>query len=299
MKVKNDSDGASVTFYLVDDIEQGTSKWLAWRRGVIGASEAAIIMGENRWKGRQQLIDEKRGIIQPFSGNEFTRDGQRLEGPARVALEKKYRESLFPTIVQDATEPYLAASLDAINSYKSKVYEIKCGPRTYESVEARKRVPSHYVAQVQHMLMITQMESLIFAVYQPSRPLLTVEVFRDDSYIKELRRKEKIFIKELESHGHKIQYEFRGYKVGGSKSDIVSKSQKVRANIPNPEWRLEDGLLQFWDGAHYLVGSEGPGLYDLNGENHYWDGEQWSRPSKKGFYILKRKRYFWNGIDWD
>jgi siroheme synthase len=37
-----------MSFYLVDDIEQGTAKWLQWRRGVIGASEAAIIMGENR-----------------------------------------------------------------------------------------------------------------------------------------------------------------------------------------------------------------------------------------------------------
>lgn len=287
-----------MTFYLVDDIEQGTSKWLDWRRGVIGASEAAIIMGENRFIGRQQLIDEKRGLVQPFSGNDFTREGQRLEGPARAALEKKFKESLSPTIIQDASEPFLAASLDAINAQNTKVYEIKCGPRTYESVVSRKRVPSHYVAQVQHMLMITRMESLTFAVYQPNKPLFTVEAFRDDSYIRELRRKEKIFIKELEDHGHKIQYEFRGHKVGDTSSKISLKLTNTQRKETKPEWRLDGGLLQFWDGEDYLVGSEGPGLYELNGENHYWDGEQWSRPDKKGFYILKRKRYFWNGTDW-
>jgi putative phage-type endonuclease len=288
-----------MTFFLIDDIEQGTSEWLAWRRGVIGASEAAIIMGENRLIGRQQLINEKRGLLQPFSGNEFTREGQRLEGPARAALAKKFKESLSPTIIQDASEPFLAASLDAINAQKNKVYEIKCGPRTYESMVSRKRVPSHYVAQVQHMLMITQLESLVFAVYQPNRPLLTIEVFRDDSYIRELRKKEKIFIKELESHGHKIQYEFRGYKVGDTSTRVSSNPNKTKRKQHKPGWRSQNGLLQFWDGADYLVGSDGDGFYELNGENHYWDGMQWIRPDKVGKYTLKKKRYFWNGIDWD
>ena len=81
-----------MSFYLVDDIEQGTAKWLQWRRGVIGASEAAIIMGENRWKGRQQLIDEKRGLVEPFSGNDVTREGNLNEPHARAALERKYKE---------------------------------------------------------------------------------------------------------------------------------------------------------------------------------------------------------------
>jgi putative phage-type endonuclease len=299
MRVKSDQGNRRMTFYLVDDIEQGTSKWLAWRRGVIGASEAAIIMGDNRYKGRQQLIDEKLGNIQPFSGNEFTREGQRLEGPARVALEKKFKESLFPTIIQDATEPFLAASLDAINAGKNQVYEIKCGPRTYESMSIRKKVPSHYVAQIQHMLMITHMESLIFAVYRPNKPLITLEVPRNDSYIKELRKKEKHFIKELESYGHNIQYEFRGYKVGDISSGRTPKVVSARTKRDKPAWRLQKGLLQFWDGSDYLVGSDGAGFYELNGENHYWDGEQWSRPNEIGFYSIKRKRYFWNGIDWE
>ena len=82
-----------MSFFLIDDIEQGTAKWLKWRRGVIGASEAAIIMGENRWKGRQQLIDEKRGLVEPFKGNDFTREGNLNEPHARMALEKKFTES--------------------------------------------------------------------------------------------------------------------------------------------------------------------------------------------------------------
>lgn len=278
---------------MVDDIEQGTEKWLEWRRGVIGASEAAIIMGDNRRKGRQQLLDEKRGLIEPFRGNRITREGNLIEPHARAALAKKYKQKLTPTIVQDFHEPYLAASLDAINSSRDQIYEIKCGARTYETIENSRKVPSYYLAQVQHMLMVTQMESLIFAAYRPQEPLITFEVFRIDSYIRELRRKEKDFIRELERHGHKIQNEFCGYQVGKTRTPKKSVSKKAI----EPEWRFEDGLLQFWDGTQFLVGKT-PGLYELLGVNHYWDGGEWWIPEEIGYYNLNGLESYWNGSSW-
>jgi putative phage-type endonuclease len=287
-----------MNFYLVDDIEQGTAKWLQWRRGVIGASEAAIIMGENRWKGRQQLIDEKRGLIEPFSGNAATREGHVLEEHARRALEKKYKEKLNATIVQDVYEPFLAASLDAINASRDQIYEIKCGARSYEMVQYSKKVPSYYVAQVQHMLMVTQMESLIFAAFRPQEPLITFEVFRNDSYIRELRRKEKDFIKELESHGHKIQYEFRGYQVGKSSKKSEPPRRGASRKRIKPGWSMEDGLLHFWDGSEFLVG-EDPGLYELLGENHYWNGEEWWVPEEVGMYEIDGGERYWDGVCWE
>jgi putative phage-type endonuclease len=287
-----------MTFYLVDDIEQGTAKWHEWRRGVIGASEASIIMGENRWKGRQQLIDEKRGLLAPFKGNDVTREGSLNEPHARAALERKYREKLEPTIVQDIQEPFLAASLDAMNSSKDQIYEIKCGVRTYEKVENSRKVPSYYVAQIQHMLMVTQMESLIFAAYRPQEPLITFEISRNDSYIRELRRKEKNFMKELESHGHKIQNEFRGYQVGKGVSKVEIPKRNTRKRSSRSKWETKDGLLRFWNGANYVEGEE-PGLYELLGENHYWDGEEWCLPDELGNYNLNGEERFWNGKSWE
>lgn len=287
-----------MSFYLVDDITQGTAKWHRWRRRVIGASDAAIIMGENRLMGRQQLINEKRGLVEPFSGNAATRDGHFHEEHARTALEKKFKESLSPTIVQDSIEPFLAASLDAINSPKNQVYEIKCGVRTYEKVEGSRKVPSYYVAQIQHMLMVTQMESLIFAAYRPNEPLLTFEVFRNEGYIRELRRKEKDFIRELEGYGHRVQYEFRGYQVGKVSKKAETQKSKVGKKSIEPCWKVEDGLLRFWDGSDYLEG-EDPGLYDLSGEDHYWDGEQWCIPEVAGSYDLNGEVRFWNGESWE
>lgn len=220
-----------MTFYLIDDLDQGTTEWHAWRKGVIGSSEAQIIMGENRWKGRQQLLEEKLGLVAPFLGNAATQRGHDLEPYAREALENKYKDILSPVVVQDVNEPFIAASLDAINSDKSQIYEIKCGIKTYETVSISGVVPNYYIAQVQHMLMVTQMESMLFATYSPGKPLITLVVNRNDKYIKKLRRAEISFAKNLKSHGHKVQCEFRGRLVElGVKSKSLKKSTKLSKN---------------------------------------------------------------------
>ena len=71
-----------MSFYLIDHIEQGTSEWLNWRKGVIGASDAPTIMGENPWKSPTYLLDEKLGNHKEWGGNEATREGNRLENVA-------------------------------------------------------------------------------------------------------------------------------------------------------------------------------------------------------------------------
>ena len=203
----------NLSFYLIDDLEQGSSDWLNWRRGVIGASDAATIMGENPWATSKRLLEEKLGLHRAFSGNAATREGHRLEEFARESLEKKYRHKIAPTVVQDSKDPFYAASLDGIDSSKTRIYEIKCGLKSYEKTRATGAVPSYYVAQLQHMMMVTELDSLVFAAYRPDERLISFEVKRDERYIKRLRKEELSFIKELKKRGHKIQYEFRGYRV--------------------------------------------------------------------------------------
>ena len=199
-----------MSFYLIDDLEQGSSEWRAWRKGVIGASDAPKIMGENPWGSRSSLLDEKLGLVREFQGNAKTREGNSLEGVARKTLATKFKMKLSPTIVQDAKEPFFAASLDAISSNHKNLFEIKAGVKAYEHTKLTQSVPDYYIGQLQHMLMVTEMDSLIYAVYRPDKPLLTLEVYRNESYIKRLRKKEKEFVKELENHGHELQNQFVG-----------------------------------------------------------------------------------------
>ena len=199
-----------MSFYLIDDLDQGSSEWHAWRKGVIGASDAPKIMGENPWGSRTSLLEEKLGLVRGFQGNAKTREGNSLESDARKSLATKFKMKLKPTIVQDSNEPFFAASLDAICSNHLNLFEIKAGLKAYEHTQLTKSVPKYYIGQLQHMLMVTEMESLIYAVFRPSKPLLTLEIYRDESYIKSLRKKEKEFVRELENHGHQVQYQFVG-----------------------------------------------------------------------------------------
>lgn len=199
-----------MSFYLIDDLEQGSHEWHAWRKGVIGASDAPKIMGENPWGSRSSLLDEKLGLVPEFQGNAKTREGNSLEGDARKSLETKFKVKLKPTIVQDSKEPFLAASLDAICRDNENLFEIKAGVKAYEHTKMTKSVPDYYIGQLQHMLMVTEMESLTYAVYRPDKPLLTIAIYRNDSYIKRLREKENEFVQELVNRGHDLQHQFVG-----------------------------------------------------------------------------------------
>ncbi len=203
-----------MTFYVIDNLEQGSSEWHAWRKGVIGASDAPKIMGENPWGSRRNLIDEKLGLIRQFEGNAKTREGNSLEGDARGNLAAKFKLNLKPIIVQDSKEPFLAANLDAICSKHKNIFEIKAGVKAYEYTKLNKSVPSYYFGQLQHVLMVTEMESLVYAVYRPNEPILTLEIYRDDIYIKRLRKEEREFAQELENRGHDVQDQFVGRLVG-------------------------------------------------------------------------------------
>ncbi len=199
-----------MSFYLIEDLEQGTSEWRAWRKGVIGASDAPKIMGENPWGSRESLMNEKLGLVPEFKGNSKTREGNSLEGDARDSLAKKFKIKIQPTIVQDSSEPFLAASLDGICNKLENIFEIKAGVKAYEHTQINRSVPSYYMGQLQHMLMVTQMDSLTYAVYRPGVPLLTLQVNRNESYIKRLRKKEKEFVEELAENGHDVQFRFVG-----------------------------------------------------------------------------------------
>jgi putative phage-type endonuclease len=197
-------------FYAIEALEQGSPEWLNWRRGVIGASDAPTIMGENPWGSAKYLMKDKLGLNPPFHGNAATRDGQYHESFARKALIKEAKFNLIPLVVQDDKIPHIAASLDAISEDYKHLFEIKCGPKAYQYVAENTRVPRYYYGQLQHMLMVLDLPVIYLTVYRPDEKMLTLQVPFDAQYIKTLKTKERDFSKALMALGHKMQKEFRG-----------------------------------------------------------------------------------------
>ena len=127
---------------------------------------------------------------------------------------------------------------------------------------------------------------------------MTTQVFREESYIRELRRKEKDFAKDLESRGHKIQNIFRGSEISPKSNNKISKKNVDIEPIKEAEWVHEDGLTMYWNGQEFVVGDEA-GLYEVDGETHYWDGEEWFLPKDLGAYDLNGVVMYWNGVRWE
>jgi putative phage-type endonuclease len=199
-----------MAFYTIASLEQGSQEWLKWRRGVIGASDAPTIMGENPWGSKNYLVKEKLGLNPPFNGNAATREGQFLEEHARRALVAEAGFDLEPMVIQDDKSPHIAASLDAMSANYEHLFEIKCGKKTYEHVADKATVPTYYYGQLQHMLMIVDLPVIYFTVYRPDRKMLTMQVPYDTQYIKRLKIEEEDFSKILRSRGHKLQSKFKG-----------------------------------------------------------------------------------------
>jgi len=105
--------------FKVIELEQGRQQWFNWRHSGIGASDASTIMGENRFKSPDELLEEKKRKINT-KPNEKMRKGTELEPEARSFYQKKTNNSIKPICIQSNDHSWLIASSDGIsNDYKT------------------------------------------------------------------------------------------------------------------------------------------------------------------------------------
>lgn len=125
-------------------LKQGSAEWLEWRRKVIGASDAPVIMGHASLKRLEALLEDK------ISGkrnepNAAMRRGTEMEETARQCFEKKMGLSVFPCCVEHRSIPWMVASLDGLCPDQKTLVEIKC-PTSSKSHDIAKenKVPDYY-----------------------------------------------------------------------------------------------------------------------------------------------------------
>jgi putative phage-type endonuclease len=182
--------------YALVTLEQGTAEWLDWRDGGLGASDAPAVMGENPWKSRGRLLEEKLGRTRGFA-NAAMRRGTALEGVARARYAARTGRSVVPCCVQSTRVPWLRASLDGLSPDRRHAVEIKCGERVHEHAALAGTVPAYYVGQLQHILAVTGLAHIDFWCHLPGRDDVRLEVPRDDRYIATMLAAEERFWREL------------------------------------------------------------------------------------------------------
>lgn len=181
------------------ELQQGTYPWHQWRRGGVGASDAPVIMGWNRFKTREDLLLEKLNIKSPPPQNLLMKQGIDNEIVAKQLYEKKFKVKLSkPTCIQHIGYEWLRASLDAANFIEDYVVEIKCGKANYEHHLGTRAIVPWVNDQLQHVLAVTGYPFLYLWCWHPGELGLRRKVRRNEKYINKLIDKEQEFWFEVE-----------------------------------------------------------------------------------------------------
>jgi putative phage-type endonuclease len=184
---------------------QGSQEWLDFRKTRVGASDAVIIAGMSPWRSRAQLLDEKRGLIEPQPMNSSMQRGTRLEPIARALAEDMF-DTLFVAEVRVSKEyEWCYASLDGICIDNKILLEIKCTSKKNHALAKDGKIPDYYKPQLQHQMYVCGFDKchyFSFATaeidYEGPAGVVVVE-HRDDAYIKNLIELEKKFYEEMTS----------------------------------------------------------------------------------------------------
>jgi len=179
--------------YEIIPLVERTPAWWDWRRGGIGSSDAAALLGEKRFPSPDQLFLEKL--------HARTESARSFEQARSVVRERQARAhycraagiEVQPACVQNTTRPWQRASLDGLSANGERAVEIKCGRATYATTAAHQRPARNHVPQLQHILSVTGLPAIDYWCHCPPHPPLRLEVRRDEAYIARLLAAEEAF----------------------------------------------------------------------------------------------------------
>lgn len=146
-------------------IEQGTQHWVEMRRSFLTASELPAAAGESPYMSRAQLMRIKRGEEEQDSTNHAMIRGQQAEHAARMILERRLQQDLFPEVVARTVEGLqLLASLDGITLDGETIFEHKLYSAALADSLAEGVIPSHHLLQMQQQMLVSGAKRCLYVV---------------------------------------------------------------------------------------------------------------------------------------
>lgn len=161
---------------ILENIQQGSPQWHAERARRFTASQAPAMMGASKYTTRDALLREKKTGIAP----EITPEQQRLfdrghqaEEQARAIAEEILGEDLFPVTAVSDADDRLLASFDGITMDERTVFEHKLFNAKLAGDIARDELEPHYYWQLEHQLLVSGADQVLFACSDGTRDTFT------------------------------------------------------------------------------------------------------------------------------
>ena len=236
--------------YKIVDLEQRSPEWLAWRRNLIMASDAPIIMGVSKYnKSLDSLILEKQGIDVPqrtnSSMNKGTEKEQGLLKNFSILYNKEFARDVefAPCCVESVPYPRCGASLDGFCAEEKTAVEIKVTNKKNHELAQQRILPEEFKPQLQHQMLVLNVSYLYYISYFiPKNTMFILKIDRDEDYIQSLLHNYSLFLEkvaeaqpqqhqDIESLVHNLVTHYR--EIDDKMKHLSKQKENIKENILN------------------------------------------------------------------
>ena len=169
------------------NLNQGSEEWKEWRKSVVTATDAPIIVGASPYKTPHFLYMQKKGLIPPDMENDCMKRGSLLEPEARHFYESEKLCVMEPVVVIHDEHDFLAASLDGLSSDRSVILEIKCNGKANHNLAKKGEICELHKWQMQHQMMVCDVSRCDYLSFDGSKGVI-ISYKRDEVMIKRLMK---------------------------------------------------------------------------------------------------------------
>lgn len=156
------------------NIAQRSKEWNELRRGKIGASDIAIIMGNSPWSSVHDLLEGKfYKKEKPVNGAMQT--GIDNEEMILDLIQCQLKIGLVPAVYVHDEKDFAMASLDGVSTTEDLIVEIKSPQAKSHQSFKDNGIPLHYQQQMQWQMLVSGISKSLFASW-----------YNGDLYLQEL-----------------------------------------------------------------------------------------------------------------
>jgi putative phage-type endonuclease len=170
-------------------------EWLRWRRTGVSGSDAAAIIGLNRWRSAFDVYADKLGLKKEQPDNEAMRQGRDLEQYVAErfveATGKKVRRR--NAMLQHPEYPFMIANIDRWVVGENAGFEAKTTSVLNRTKFAQGEYPPNYYVQCMHYMAVTGADRWYLAVLVLNKAFYVFTIERDEAEIQTLIDAEKDF----------------------------------------------------------------------------------------------------------
>lgn len=147
----------------------GIEEWLEWRKGGVGSSDIASLLGVG-YQSPYQVWEDKTGFSKPKGATPAMIHGVKSEPKARSWLENEWQIELNEINMEARENPIFRCSLDGYNEKEQLLVEIKSPVSEkvwYNIYEGN--IPIYWQYQIQWQIMISGCIDAYLAVWDDKR----------------------------------------------------------------------------------------------------------------------------------